>query len=69
MRRARTRRLFTVVAAVVLTLSATACDPIENAPPGGGEVIVENYRIGPFNLAAAGQPGSESQGSQATVPR
>ena len=69
MRRARTRRLLTVVAAAVLTLSATACDPIENAPPGGGEVIVENYRIGPFNLAAAGQPGSESESAQASVPR
>jgi hypothetical protein len=69
MRRARTRRLFTVVTAAALTLSATACQPIENAPPGGGEVIVENYRIGPFNLAPEGQPGSESESAQANLPR
>ncbi|HKH07129.1 MAG TPA: hypothetical protein VKA65_18320 [Acidimicrobiales bacterium] len=69
MRRVRPRTLAVAVAAAALLLGATGCDPIENAPPGGGEVIVANYRIGPFNLAPEGQSGSESQGSRSNLPR
>jgi hypothetical protein len=68
MRRSSRRRL-ALVGAAVLLLAASACDPIENAPPGGGEVIVEDFRLGPFNLAPQGQPGSQDQGAQSNVPR
>jgi hypothetical protein len=53
----------------LLVAGTVACDPIVNAPPGGGEVVVGTYRIGPFTLAPEGQPGSESQASRANVPR
>lgn len=52
-----------------MLILSTACDPIENAPPGGGEVVQGTFLIGPFNLAPAGQPGFESNTSQANVPR
>lgn len=52
-----------------LLLLATACDPIVNAPPGGGAVVQGTFRIGPFNLSPDGQPGSESNSAQANVPR
>ena len=41
MRRDRLRRLGVAGAAAVLVVAGTvACDPIVNAPPGGGEVVV-----------------------------
>ena len=70
MRLARPTRLAVAgVAAALLAATAAACDPIVNAPPGGGEVVVGTYRIGPFALAPEGQPGSESQATRANVPR
>ena len=69
MGRARLRKVAASIAAAALMLTAAACDEIENAPPGGGEVITEDYRIGPFNLAPAGQPGADDEGFQLTVPR
>jgi hypothetical protein len=69
MKRARWGKLALTVTAVVGLLSTMACEPIKNAPPGGGEVIVENFRIGPFNLAPAGQAGSESESFRTNMPR
>jgi hypothetical protein len=53
----------------VLALAATACVPLANAPSGGGAITTSSYTIGPFNLAASGQPGWESQTSSTNVPR
>jgi hypothetical protein len=69
MGRARLTRLAATGVAAALLLAMTACDPIENAPPGGGEIVNATYTLGPFNLAPAGQPGSESEASQANIPR
>ena len=69
MRRDRVMRLAVAGAAAALVAVTVACDPIVNAPPGGGEVVVSTQRIGPFTLAPEGQPGSESQASRANVPR
>ncbi|HEX6569491.1 MAG TPA: hypothetical protein VF015_10005 [Acidimicrobiales bacterium] len=68
MRRVKLLRLAALVNAAGL-LAATACDPIVNAPPGGGEVVQGTYTIGPLDLAPMGQPGSESQSSRANIPR
>jgi hypothetical protein len=69
MRRARWGRLLALAVATTGLLTTVACEPVVNAPPGGGETIVENYRIGPFNLAPAGQPGSDNEAAQANIPR
>jgi hypothetical protein len=69
MRRVHVRRLVALGAAAVLLVAGAACEPIVNAPPGGGTVVQGTYRIGPFNLAPDGQPGSESNSTQANVPR
>jgi hypothetical protein len=70
MRLARLARLAATGAAFAVVVGgAVACDPIVNPPPGGGQVIQGSYRIGPFNLAPEGQPGSESNANQGNVPR
>jgi hypothetical protein len=69
MGRTRARKLAGIAAAGVLLAGLAACDPIVNAPPGGGEVLQATFRIGPFNLAPEGQSGSESESTQANVPR
>jgi hypothetical protein len=69
MRRAQVRRLVAIGAAAVLLVVFAACEPIVNAPPGGGQVVQGTYRIGPFNLAPDGQAGSESNSTRANVPR
>lgn len=69
MRRLWVRKLASMAAGATLLLAAAACDPIENAPPGGGEVVQATFRIGPFNLAPEGQSGDEHQGNQGNVPR
>lgn len=69
MRRARIRRLAVFGALGLLVPLAAACEPLRNAPPGGGEVVNGTYRIGPFNLAPAGQPGDESNTSGTNLPR
>jgi hypothetical protein len=69
MKRARWGKLALAVIAAVGLLSTAACEPVRNAPPGGGEVIVQNYRIGPFNLSPVGQSGDQSQGFRANIPR
>jgi hypothetical protein len=58
-----------MAAVAALLTAAAACEPIENAPPGGGEVIVGTYTLGPFDLAPMGQPGSEDSGSASNIPR
>jgi hypothetical protein len=63
------RKLAATGVVTCLLLVASGCDPVVNAPPGGGEVVQGTFRIGPFNLAPEGQPGSESQASRADVPR
>jgi hypothetical protein len=69
MRRGHGRRLVAVTSAALLVVAMVACDPIVNAPPGGGTVAQGTFRIGPFNLAPEGQAGSESENAQANVPR
>jgi hypothetical protein len=69
MRRMRFGKLAVLGTVALLALGLTACDPIENAPPGGGEVLEASFRIGPFNLAPEGQPGSENEAARANVPR
>lgn len=69
MRRFKLPRLAALGSAAALLVAAAACDPIVNAPPGGGEVVQGTYRLGPFNLAPMGQSGSESQSAQANIPR
>ena len=58
-----------VVASLVLgsaLLFATGCEPLKNAPPGGGQTLTQTFRYGPFTLG----PGGEIQGSPATgMPR
>lgn len=70
MRIARTLRHGVVAAlAVVAVGAASACEPVVNPPPGGGETVTETLRIGPFNLNPMGQPGSQDEGFQSNVPR
>src|SRR5262245_23064244 len=69
MRGKRMRKAASLGAAAVLMVALASCDPIVNAPPGGGQVVTATFRIGPFNLAPMGQPGFESESAQANVPR
>jgi hypothetical protein len=69
MKALRWRKLACLGAAAPLLIAMAACDPIVNAPPGGGEIVETSFRLGPFNLAPEGQAGSESQANQANVPR
>jgi hypothetical protein len=64
--------LKTVTAALAsgaLLLAATACEPVINAPPGGGDIVQGTFRIGPFNLSPVGQAGSENEGARGNMPR
>lgn len=63
------RRLAAVGAAAGLVAGAAACEPIENAPPGGGEVVEETFTLGPFNLAPMGQSGASNEGFDSSIPR
>lgn len=40
-----------------------------NAPPGGGDVAPATHRLGPFDLAPAGQAGDQDSGFQLGIPR
>jgi hypothetical protein len=68
-RRSRLKTLPAALTALALVIAAAACEPVRNAPPGGGTVVQGTYRIGPFNLSPVGQSGAEHQGFQATMPR
>ena len=52
------RRLAVLAATAALLVPAAACEPIRNAPPGGGTEAHGTYRLGPFDLAPVGQPGA-----------
>ena len=48
-------------AAVLLV--GTACEPLVNAPPGGGATVTQTFRYGPLTIAAGGEVmGSPSSG-------
>jgi hypothetical protein len=50
----------------VVVLAGTGCEPLRNAPPGGGETLTQTFRYGPFTLG----PGQEIQGSPSSgMPR
>ena len=50
------------LAAAVL-LVGVACEPLVNAPPGGGAITTRSFRYGPFTIASGGQVlGSPSSG-------
>lgn len=57
MRSARfNRRVLAVVSlAAVLLIAGTACEPLVNAPPGGGETLTQTFRYGPFTLGPGGE--------------
>ncbi len=62
----RQRPVVALVAAGVTLLFATGCEPLVNAPPGGGETVTQTFRYGPFTLG----PGEEIQGSPSSgMPR
>jgi hypothetical protein len=39
--------LITVTVLSVVMLGAVACEPLRNAPPGGGETITTTFRLVP----------------------
>jgi hypothetical protein len=60
------RRALAIGMAAVIVLLGTACEPLKNAPPGGGETVTSTFRLGPFTLG----PGGEVQGSPGSgLPR
>ena len=64
--RARRRVLFLLGALALLALVAAGCEPLVNAPPGGGQTVTKTFRYGPFTLG----PGDEAQGSPSSgMPR
>jgi Stress up-regulated Nod 19 len=65
--RRRPRRVFAALALLVAgLLLATGCEPLVNAPPGGGETLTQTFRYGPFTLG----PGGEVEGSPSSgMPR
>lgn len=57
-----------IAAALVLAASllVTACEPLRNAPAGGGQTVTQTFRYGPFTLG----PNGEVQGSPSSgMPR
>jgi hypothetical protein len=47
-------------------LALAGCEPLKNAPPGGGETVTKTFRIGPFTLG----PGQEIEASPTSgMPR
>jgi hypothetical protein len=56
-------RIGVVALAALAVLGLGACDwrPVLNPPPGGGEIITETFRLGPYDLG----PG---QDKEAVVP-
>jgi hypothetical protein len=65
----RARRFLISATLGAVALFSTGCVAIVHAPAGGGGITTGVYRIGPLNLAAMGQPGSESETTQSNVPR
>jgi hypothetical protein len=48
-----------------LVLAAAGCEPLVNAPPGGGSTVTETFLLGPFAIG----PGGDAMGSPSNVPR
>ncbi len=65
-RPARRRIAPLVCVAAILLLFLTGCEPLLNAPPGGGQTETQTFRYGPFTLG----PGQETMGSPSSgMPR
>ena len=55
-----------VLALLAAAFVAASCEPLRNAPPGGGDIVTRTFRYGPFTLG----PGQEVMGSPASgLPR
>ena len=52
--RSRRRLGFIGLAAAVL-LVGVGCEPLVNAPPGGGATVTRTFRYGPFTIGSGGQ--------------
>jgi hypothetical protein len=65
--RASRRTIRLLLAAIMLAgLLVAGCEPLVNAPPGGGQVVTKTFRYGPFTLG----PGDEAKGSPSSgMPR
>src|SRR5712691_2396362 len=50
-------------------LIGAACAPLTGLSTAPPPITTGTYRLGPFNLAAMDQPDSESQATQANIPR
>ncbi|HEY8525266.1 MAG TPA: hypothetical protein VIL48_09895 [Acidimicrobiales bacterium] len=50
-------------------VGGTACLPIIDPPPGGGESVTETFRLGPFDLAPEGNSGDQDVGFRFGIPR
>lgn len=60
------RRALVIVSLASVLLLSAACEPLVNAPPGGGLTVTETFRYGPFTFG----PGGEVEGSPASgMPR
>lgn len=58
-RESKQRRPAVVLAVVgAMVVLAAGCVPMRNAPPGGGQILTQTFRYGPFVLG----PGEEVQG-------
>lgn len=50
------RRRIAVLAALGACVAiAAGCEPLRNAPPGGGETLTQTFRYGPFTLGPHGE--------------
>ncbi|MBI2708878.1 MAG: hypothetical protein HYX34_04200 [Actinobacteria bacterium] len=67
-RSVRFAKVFAVLAALAAGMSSCTV-PLKNAPPGGGAVVTQTFRLGPFNLGPNGSSTWQNQGSTTTVPR
>ena len=65
----RVGRFRFVVLIGLVALVAASCASVKGLYTGPVTVTTGVYRLGPFNLAAMDQPGSESEAVQAGVPR
>ena len=60
------RFVVAILMGVSLLLVAAGCEPLINAPPGGGQTLTQTFRYGPFTIG----PGGEVMGSPSSgMPR